>query len=401
MSKTSQVKIEMLSTGDEVLYGQIVDTNAAWLSDFLFQQGFPITARTTAGDNLEQLVTLLQARSLHNDILIVNGGLGPTSDDLSALAASLASHQPLVLNQDWLAEMQHYYAANGRVMPKANEKQAMLPKGAEMIDNPVGTACGFSLQMNGCTLFFTPGVPSEFKRMIQEQILPRIRQRYADIEPMLCYRLTTLGRSESEIATELEQHLVLPENVALGYRAAMPIVELKLTGPRHAQSEMNLIWQQIQQLVGQNTLFEGTSGLPVLLSTLLKQHQLKLTVIEQYTAGWLAYQLAKASTPMDKSTAYPLNGADLMPLVQRQYLETGADLALAIGEYHAESGYFEVILLTQTDTYHYRMKYHSRQYTNAILQETFSMVALDILRRYLLNLPMIAPNFWLTAEPID
>ena len=95
----NQIRIEMLSTGDEVLYGQIVDTNAAWLSDFLFEAGINLTSRHTVGDDLLTLVYTLQERSLHNDILIVNGGLGPTSDDLSAQAAAQANNESLVLHE--------------------------------------------------------------------------------------------------------------------------------------------------------------------------------------------------------------------------------------------------------------------------------------------------------------
>lgn len=90
------LKVEMLSTGDEVLHGQIVDTNAAWLADFFFHQGLPLTRRNTVGDNLDDLVTILRERSQHADVLIVNGGLGPTSDDLSALAAATAKGEGLV-----------------------------------------------------------------------------------------------------------------------------------------------------------------------------------------------------------------------------------------------------------------------------------------------------------------
>ena len=137
------LKVEMLSTGDEVLHGQIVDTNAAWLADFFFHQGLPLSRRNTVGDNLDDLVTILRERSQHADVLIVNGGLGPTSDDLSALAAATAKGEGLVLHEAWLKEMERYFHERGRVMAPSNRKQAELPASAEFINNPVGTACGF------------------------------------------------------------------------------------------------------------------------------------------------------------------------------------------------------------------------------------------------------------------
>ena len=127
---------------------QIVDTNAAWLADFFFNQGLPLTRRNTVGDNLDCLVAILRERSQHADVLIVNGGLGPTSDDLSALAAATAKGEGLVLHEAWLAEMERFFRERGRVMAPSNRKQAELPASAEFINNPVGTACGFAVQLN-------------------------------------------------------------------------------------------------------------------------------------------------------------------------------------------------------------------------------------------------------------
>ncbi|EJK6079292.1 CinA family nicotinamide mononucleotide deamidase-related protein [Escherichia coli] len=172
------LKVEMLSTGDEVLHGQIVDTNAAWLADFFFHQGLPLSRRNTVGDNLDDLVTILRERSQHADVLIVNGGLGPTSDDLSALAAATAKGEGMVLHEAWLKEMERYFHERGRVMAPSNRKQAELPASAEFINNPVGTACGFAVQLNRCLMFFTPGVPSEFKVMVEHEILPRLREQF-------------------------------------------------------------------------------------------------------------------------------------------------------------------------------------------------------------------------------
>ena len=198
------INVEMLSTGDEVLHGQIIDTNAAWLADLFFEQGLPLTRRNTVGDNLESLVNVLRERSEHADVLIVNGGLGPTSDDLSALAAATAKGEGLVLHEEWLAQMERFFSERGRVMAPSNRKQAEIPASAELVDNPVGTACGFAITLNRCLMFFTPGVPSEFKVMVEQQILPRLRERFTLPEPPLCLRLTTFGRSESDLAQSLD-----------------------------------------------------------------------------------------------------------------------------------------------------------------------------------------------------
>ncbi len=128
------LRVEMLSTGDEVLHGQIIDTNAAWLADYLFQQGLPMRGRETVGDSLSALIEILQERSHIADVLIVNGGLGPTSDDLSALAAAKACGVELVERADWLARMEAYFTERGRPMAPSNRKQAHAPADAPKLE---------------------------------------------------------------------------------------------------------------------------------------------------------------------------------------------------------------------------------------------------------------------------
>lgn len=284
------LRVEMLSTGDEVLHGQIIDTNAAWLADYLFQQGVPMSGRETVGDSLSALIEILQERSHIADVLIVNGGLGPTSDDLSALAAAKACGVELVERADWLARMEAYFAERGRPMAPSNRKQAQIPANAEMLDNPVGTACGFALQLNKCQMFFTPGVPSEFKVMVEQQIVPRLRQRFTLPPPPLCLRLTTFGTSESDLAAELDG-MPLPPEVVLGYRSSSPIIELKLTGPESRRAEMEQAWRRVREVAGDNCIFEGTAGLPAMLTQRLNQQGLKLALSEQFSAGVINLQL--------------------------------------------------------------------------------------------------------------
>lgn len=282
--------VEMMSTGDEVLHGQIVDTNAAWLADVFFQQGLPLSTRTTVGDELDTLISTLLERSLYADVLIVNGGLGPTSDDLSAQAAAAAAGVELVEHPEWIAHMESYFADRGRPMSVSNRKQAMLPSCAELVDNPVGTACGFSLVINDCLMFFTPGVPSEFKVMVNDQILPRLRQLYALPQPPLCLRLTTFGRTESGLAQQFDS-LPLPEGCVMGYRSSAPIIELKLTGPAKQQEAMEAALQQVKQGVASNILFEGTDGLPASVVRKLTEKGLTLAVSESFSAGLLSWGL--------------------------------------------------------------------------------------------------------------
>lgn len=398
---SSDLKIEMLSTGDEVLYGQIIDTNSAWLSDFLFQEGLKISSRFTVGDNLTQLVETLKARTQANDILIVNGGLGPTSDDMSAEAAALANNEELVLHEEWLNVMEAYFSSRGRVMSPSNRKQAILPKSASIVDNPIGTACGFKMEINGCLVIFTPGVPSEFKKMVQDQILPMIKMRHPDINKPLCYRLTTMGRSESDLATDIDTHLSVPKGISVGYRSAMPIIELKLTGQQHQEIEMNLLWQQLKSLVTDNLLYEGSigqednSGLGNVVSQLLQKRTLKLVVAEQFTAGIIAYQLYQADAPLLKSEVIIKDIDDPNEYLSALRIDNQADLALAMVNFESNNSVFTLLLSTKKANYQFKLKYISRRHNKVTEQHIFAAIALDCVRRYLSNLPLIGPNIWL------
>ncbi|EIS3738466.1 CinA family nicotinamide mononucleotide deamidase-related protein [Aeromonas hydrophila] len=227
------MRIEIISTGDEIVTGLVVDTNAAWLSALLLEQGWQVRRRVTVGDNLKDLKAVLAESASRAEVVLVCGGLGPTADDLTAQAAAEAFSQPLTLFPDWLATIEARYASRGRPMPASNAKQAWLPQGCEILDNPVGTACGFVVTHTGhhgpSRLFFTPGVPFEFKQMVREQIMPRLKALAGEQTDTELRRFYTFGVSESALSDMLDA-APWPAGIELGYRSSMPLIELKLIG---------------------------------------------------------------------------------------------------------------------------------------------------------------------------
>ena len=389
------INVEMLSTGDEVLHGQIVDTNAAWLADLFFSQGVPLNRRNTVGDSLEALVAVLRERSEQADVLIVNGGLGPTGDDLSALAAATAKGEALVLHEAWLAQMERYFANRGRVMAPSNRKQAEIPASAELIDNPVGTACGFALQLNRCLMFFTPGVPSEFKVMVEQEILPRIRQRFTLPEPPICLRLTTFGRSESDLAQRLDP-LPLPAGVTMGYRSSMPIIELKLTGPAAEREAMLALWPEVKKVAGESLIFEGTEGLPAQIAGALQSRNLSLTLSEQFTSGLIALQLGRENAPLLASEVVPPQEESLAQTARwtaERWVTRFAGLALAVSGLEQE--HLNFALATPEGTYGLRVRLSASRYSLSVRQEVCAMMALNILRRWLNGRPIAGEHGWI------
>ncbi|HBS7241215.1 nicotinamide mononucleotide deamidase-related protein YfaY [Klebsiella pneumoniae] len=391
------LNVEMLSTGDEVLHGQIVDTNAAWLADFFFNQGLPLTRRNTVGDDLDALVAILRERSEQADVLIVNGGLGPTSDDLSALAAATAKGEGLILHPEWLETMTRFFAERGRPMAESNRKQAQIPASAEMINNPVGTACGFAIQLNRCLMFFTPGVPSEFKVMVEQEILPRLRQRFTLPDPPVCLRLTTFGRSESELAQSLNP-LTLPPGVVMGYRSSMPIIELKLTGPANQRDAMLALWPEVRKVAGDSLIFEGTEGLPAQIARCLQERQLSLTLSEQFTSGLLALQLSRAGAPLLASEVVPAQEETLAQAARwaaERRINHFAGLALAVSG--QENDHLNVALATPDGTFALRVKFSATRHSLAVRQEVCAMMALNMLRRWLNGQPLASEHGWINV----
>lgn len=391
------LNVEMLSTGDEVLHGQIIDTNAAWLADFFFNQGLPLTRRNTVGDDLDALVAILRERSEQADVLIVNGGLGPTSDDLSALAAATAKGEGLILHPEWLETMTRFFAERGRPMAESNRKQAEIPASAEMINNPVGTACGFAIQLNRCLMFLTPGVPYEFKVMVEQEILPRLRQRFTLPDPPVCLRLTTFGRSESELAQSLNP-LTLPPGVVMGYRSSMPIIELKLTGPANQRDAMLALWPEVRKVAGDSLIFEGTEGLPAQIARCLQERQLSLTLSEQFTSGLLALQLSRAGAPLLASEVVPAQEETLAQAARwaaERRINHFAGLALAVSG--QENDHLNVALATPDGTFALRVKFSATRHSLAVRQEVCAMMALNMLRRWLNGQPLASEHGWINV----
>lgn len=284
------MQIEVIATGDEVLTGFTVDTNSAWLCQRLLEHGWQIRRRHAVGDRMDDLVAILQERGAIADLIIINGGLGPTSDDKTTEAAALAAGVSMTLRSEWLALLQARFAARGRSMPESNTKQAMLPDGAEIIPNPIGTACGFSMQIGKARCFFTPGVPGEFKRMVLEQILPTLDQHNRHGHTRV-QRYFTFGVSESALSDRLDT-LNWPAHLDLGYRSSMPTIELKLISQQADQTDFAAAEAQLLQVIQPFMVARDELDVPAELAKLLSNQ--RLHVIEQGSAGLVQAKLAPA-----------------------------------------------------------------------------------------------------------
>lgn len=319
------LKAEIFSQGEEVVAGEIADTNAAWLSSKLVDLGVDVVRHTAVGDRLADLVIAMQEINGRADVCLCTGGLGPTCDDLTAEAAAEAFHSPLLLDEVALGQIHEYYRARQRAMPDINRKQAMLPQMACRIDNRWGTAPGFRLQAGRCRFFFLPGVPSEMRAMYLHFVEPILKSDFI-LSPRRCSVLRTFGQGESQLQ-EILDGLSLPDQVRLGFRVNMPYVDVKLQFAADFRAgEREAIERVVRERLGDCVSMQLRSdegGLALGLVDVLEpmMRGFSLAVVESVSGGELARQAAGRRWFLE-STVVPDVGRLRRKFVAR---ETGMD----------------------------------------------------------------------------
>ena len=292
------MRLEIICTGDEVLTGKTVNTNFSYMSQKLGDVGLSLRWETTVGDDRESLLQAFQLAAQRADAVIVNGGLGPTVDDLSQEVAAQAAGVELVLNEAWLVRMEDFFRRRSRVMPPNNRKQAMLPATAEVIDNPIGTACGFALDIGKARFFFTPGVPRELKRMLEEQVIPRLLARSGLQTVIHLKRFHSYGLGESHVDTLLTgvEALVPDGSVKLGFRAHYPQLETKLTvrgtDLEDVREKVEPVEREIRARLGNFILAEDDQTLEGVILKEIIARQGSLSIVETFTGGQIAARVA-------------------------------------------------------------------------------------------------------------
>jgi nicotinamide-nucleotide amidase len=292
------MRIEIICTGDEVLTGKIVNTNFSYISQRLEDVGLSVQWETTVGDDRDHLRQAFRLAGERADAVIVNGGLGPTVDDLSQEVAAQVAGVDLILSEPWLERMEEFFRRRSRVMPPNNRKQAMLPATAELLDNPIGTACGFALDIGQARFFFTPGVPRELRRMLEEQVIPRLLAKSGLQTAIHLKRFHSYGLGESHVDTLLQglDALVPDGSVKLGFRAHYPQLETKLTarGADSADVRRKLapLEREVRKRLGNFILAEDDQTLEGVVLEALASRRASLSMVETFTGGQIAARIA-------------------------------------------------------------------------------------------------------------
>jgi competence/damage-inducible protein CinA-like protein len=283
--------LEIFSQGEEVVTGQIVDSNAAWLSEQTVKLGFTLARHSAVGDKLSDLVDLLTEISQRADCCICTGGLGPTCDDLTAEAVAMAFNLPLAFDAIAYEQIAQFFIKRNRAMPESNRKQAMLPKTALRLDNHWGTAPGFAIKHDRCWFVFLPGVPSEMKAIFQQTILPMLNERF-DLNPKSLVTIKTIGIGESDLQQRINT-LSLPSQVELGFRADIGEVQTKLLFPADfpTLAKQSLV-QEIAEMLGDfvytiDDTHNASKNLYTVIDQLMRDRKLSLSIIETVSQGYI------------------------------------------------------------------------------------------------------------------
>ena len=290
------MRAEILSTGDEVRSGAVVDTNAAFMADALESHGITVCRHTTIGDNIDLIAETLQAMAARVDLVLVSGGLGPTDDDVTAEAAARAADVRLVEMPAALAQVEYFFQSRGLKMSAANRKQALLPQGAAILDNPEGSAPGFQVTVGTCRLYFLPGVPREMKAMMSRHVLPDIARHHPS--PGIVHRIavvSTFGLPESRVGEKLQGLERPQEGLQVGLRVVFPEIHVRIYGrgnqAERLEKSLRILKEAIRERLGKRVLSTEGESLPEVLGRALIKRGATLALAESCTGGLMAKQL--------------------------------------------------------------------------------------------------------------
>jgi nicotinamide-nucleotide amidase len=391
------MRAEIISIGTELLLGEIVDTNAAWLAQQLAGIGVDVYFRTTVGDNVGRIALTIQNALARADVVITTGGLGPTIDDMTREAIAQAVGAPLVLDPMLVEQIREHFAKWGRAMSDNNVRQAYIPQGAIPVANPVGTAPCFIVEKDKHYVFVLPGVPREMKFLTESRVLPWLREISGDSSIILIKNLRTVAVGESlidEKIGDLEQES--NPTVGLAAHAGQTDVRITAKGATRAEAEKLIadMETRVRERLGDWIYGVNTETVEEVIARMITAQQKTVALAESNTMGKIAERL--------RSTPEGLHISDNLIQVHENEVSdehatavakalrasTGADIAIAVVStmgnqdmYLADTGRTAVAIVTDGKTQSYTYPVGGM---GEMAQQWTAVRALDILRRALL-----------------
>jgi len=287
------IKAELLTIGDEILFGQIVDTNSQWMSVELSNIGVNVIRKTAVGDEEHDILTAFAEAEQRADIILITGGLGPTSDDLTKPCLAKYFKCGLKIDEEALKEVTEFFTSRGRELTEINRMQAFLPESCQKISNPIGTAPGMWFERDKKVFVSMPGVPHEMKKMMTDIVLPRLKGFFKT--PVIHHKIIrTVGIGESFLSEKIASwEKALPSHVKLAYLPSLSEVKLRLTS---IGSSLEKLQAEAEQLtiellpLAENYIYGfGDDPLEVVIGNSLRKKKLTISVAESCTGGYLSH----------------------------------------------------------------------------------------------------------------
>ena len=299
------MKAQIITIGDEILIGQIIDTNSAWMGEQLNMHGIHIHKIVSISDTHEAITSAVNQAFEETDLILVTGGLGPTKDDITKKALADYFGVEMIFNESTYNRIQRLFDKFGRTLTPAHKEQCYMPANADIMTNKMGTAPGMWFEHNGKILVSMPGVPYEMKYLMEHEVLPKVKEMFQGM-PIAHRTILTVGEGESRLAAKIEDEFVntLPENIKIAYLPGLGSVRLRLTGIGKDEKELNNLLDKKQKDLT-NLIPEFVYGfekdtLSEAVGKILKEKEKTLSTAESCTGGFLAHQL----TSISGSSAY-------------------------------------------------------------------------------------------------
>ncbi len=287
--------VEVIAVGTELLLGQIINTNGAWIGARLAEHGFDSHFQVVVGDNLERLAGTVQTAIGRSDAVIISGGIGPTPDDLTREAISAATDRQLVMNEEYGESLRQRWAAMGREFPENNLRQAEYPRGGEQLPNPKGTAPGIVLDHDGTLIFAVPGVPPEMQLMMVDQVLPRLRAAGGDQSVLVSRLIRTWGKGESAVAEMLDDLYTATTNPSLAYLASAGEIKVRISAKAASveatEALIAPVEQEVRSRLGPMVFGSDDDTIEEVVFRALRERNWTVGTAESMTAGIVAARL--------------------------------------------------------------------------------------------------------------
>jgi len=408
--------VQLLLTGNEIMSGDTVDSNSAMIAQRIGDLGIGVHRKVTLGDDRDLLTRELAAMIADSDLVVVNGGLGPTVDDLTAAVLAAVANVPLEQHPEAVAHLERWCAGRNLQLNAANLKQALLPRGVAIVANPIGSAVGFEMTLGSCRVICTPGVPGELSAML-DGIVADLAVRLPGAAGRRVLRLQTFGLGESTAQQLISDKLgAWPPEVELGFRAGAPQMEIKLSvRGADALAAQRRCREQLEALFGDHIIGEGDILLAERVLQLLRDRDATLATAESCTGGLIASMLTripgssdsfhagfvtysndiKASVLGVDTETLARHGAVSEPVVREMALgamaRTGADYAIAVsGIAGPDGGTADKPVGTVWLAWGDPRQLHTRNLCwpveRTLFQTMIAAAGLDMLRRLLLGI---------------